>query len=181
MNFQVRPMDPKAVNDENCTGNTSDGNNTWYTLLSNCNLNILSLSLLVHARKYNDTKEDILWASAKNLKVYGHVLKGLLLFLLSLLFRTPNYYNHYHSFLPCGLRGQELIRTQKSWYSLILESTSPSLTSQFTYSLKDIYIVTFFFWGGGGVGYYHHLFHSVFFFFFGFFFNLFLILYFKPY
>jgi len=31
MNFQVRTLDPKAVNDETCTGNTSDGNNTWYT------------------------------------------------------------------------------------------------------------------------------------------------------
>ncbi|XP_052723923.1 probable WRKY transcription factor 12 isoform X1 [Vigna angularis] len=30
-NEQVRTLDPKAVNDENCTGNTSDGNNTWYT------------------------------------------------------------------------------------------------------------------------------------------------------
>lgn len=30
--FQVRTLDPKAVSDENCTGNTSDGNNTWYTL-----------------------------------------------------------------------------------------------------------------------------------------------------
>ncbi|XP_047177447.1 uncharacterized protein LOC124844535, partial [Vigna umbellata] len=27
-NEQVRTLDPKAVNDENCTGNTSDGNNT---------------------------------------------------------------------------------------------------------------------------------------------------------
>lgn len=27
---QVRTLDPKAVvSDENCTGNTSDGNNTW--------------------------------------------------------------------------------------------------------------------------------------------------------
>ncbi|QCE04833.1 probable WRKY transcription factor 12 [Vigna unguiculata] len=30
-NEQVRTLDPnKAVNDENCTGNTSDGNNTWW-------------------------------------------------------------------------------------------------------------------------------------------------------
>ncbi|KAG5079769.1 hypothetical protein JHK86_003834 [Glycine max] len=30
INYQVRTLDPKAVNDENCTGNTSDGgNNTW--------------------------------------------------------------------------------------------------------------------------------------------------------
>ncbi|KAL2319856.1 hypothetical protein Fmac_028825 [Flemingia macrophylla] len=29
-NDQVRTLDPKAVNDENCTGNTSDGNNTWW-------------------------------------------------------------------------------------------------------------------------------------------------------
>ncbi|XP_057457610.1 probable WRKY transcription factor 12 isoform X2 [Lotus japonicus] len=28
--FQVRTIDPKAVSDENCTGNTSDGNNTWW-------------------------------------------------------------------------------------------------------------------------------------------------------
>lgn len=36
VNFiQVRTLDPKAVNDENCTGNTSDGgNNTWYILLA---------------------------------------------------------------------------------------------------------------------------------------------------
>ncbi|PNX56152.1 hypothetical protein L195_g049732, partial [Trifolium pratense] len=27
-NEQVRTLDPKAVSDENCTGNTSDGNNT---------------------------------------------------------------------------------------------------------------------------------------------------------
>ncbi|PNX55685.1 WRKY transcription factor, partial [Trifolium pratense] len=26
----VRTLDPKAVSDENCTGNTSDGNNTWW-------------------------------------------------------------------------------------------------------------------------------------------------------
>ncbi|XP_058745230.1 probable WRKY transcription factor 12 [Vicia villosa] len=30
-NEQVRTLDPKAVvSDENCTGNTSDGNNTWW-------------------------------------------------------------------------------------------------------------------------------------------------------
>ncbi|KAG5054831.1 putative WRKY transcription factor 12 [Glycine soja] len=30
-NEQVRTLDPKAVNDENCTGNTSDGgNNSWW-------------------------------------------------------------------------------------------------------------------------------------------------------
>ncbi|XP_027337675.1 probable WRKY transcription factor 12 [Abrus precatorius] len=29
-NEQVRTLDPKTVNDENCTGNTSDGNNTWW-------------------------------------------------------------------------------------------------------------------------------------------------------
>ncbi|CAJ1948978.1 unnamed protein product [Sphenostylis stenocarpa] len=29
-NEQVRTLDPKAVNDENCTGNTSDGSNTWW-------------------------------------------------------------------------------------------------------------------------------------------------------
>ncbi|KAL5123363.1 RGG repeats nuclear RNA binding protein A [Glycine soja] len=35
INYQVRTLDPKAVNDENCTGNTSDGgNNTWYILLA---------------------------------------------------------------------------------------------------------------------------------------------------
>ncbi|KAI9078175.1 hypothetical protein QN277_024650 [Acacia crassicarpa] len=27
---QVGTLDPKAVNDENCTGNASDGNNTWW-------------------------------------------------------------------------------------------------------------------------------------------------------
>ncbi|XP_054785005.1 probable WRKY transcription factor 12 [Prosopis cineraria] len=29
-NDQVGNLDPKAVNDENCTGNASDGNNTWW-------------------------------------------------------------------------------------------------------------------------------------------------------
>ncbi|KAK7277179.1 hypothetical protein RIF29_18330 [Crotalaria pallida] len=29
-NEQVQTLDPKVVNDENCTGNSSDGNNTWW-------------------------------------------------------------------------------------------------------------------------------------------------------
>nr|QFI57477.1 WRKY84 [Glycyrrhiza glabra] len=29
-NELVRTLDPKGVNDENCSGNTSDGNNTWW-------------------------------------------------------------------------------------------------------------------------------------------------------
>ncbi|KAI4356611.1 hypothetical protein L6164_000621 [Bauhinia variegata] len=29
-NEQVGTLDPKAINDENCTGNASDGNNTWW-------------------------------------------------------------------------------------------------------------------------------------------------------
>ena len=56
MNFiQVRTLDPKAVNDENCTGNTSDGgNNSWYILLATTTFcfQYLSLSLSLHARKY---------------------------------------------------------------------------------------------------------------------------------
>lgn len=29
--IQVGTLDPKAANDENCTGSASDGSNSWYT------------------------------------------------------------------------------------------------------------------------------------------------------
>lgn len=53
MNFQVRTLDPKdVVNDENCTGNTSDGNNTWYKIICSLQPQLsdfnLSLSLCMH-------------------------------------------------------------------------------------------------------------------------------------
>ncbi|XP_061364983.1 probable WRKY transcription factor 12 [Gastrolobium bilobum] len=59
-NEQVRTLDPnKAINDENCTGNTSDGNNTWWRSASSEKSKVKMRRKLREPRFCFQTRSDV--------------------------------------------------------------------------------------------------------------------------